>query len=480
MSRPPLKKQLAFPLLTTAVVGLTLYLLHAFDSTFKAFFSSLPGMIAPDYDHVLKLVQAALYISLTFVLVRAANELIFGFVVPKRKGYEAPGLARDIFSLIAYVLVFALILKWFFPNITFGTLFTTSAVVGVILGLALQDTLGNLFSGISLQADKPFQVGDVISVGKWTGVVESITWRAVKIRTFQNHIILVSNSNISKESIEVCPRNNLNARVVTFHARYIDSPARVINIVREAVREGDNISQKIKPIVRIKSLDESGVEYELKYYLDNYARFNDTDALIRQRIWYAFQRAGLGFPFPTRTLHIARDGKTPSLHADEHNRFERLAGVSIFAPLSQEELISLAADSETHVFAPGESIIRAGDAGASMFVLHRGSVRVQVSTNGKPRTLATLKEGDFFGEMALLTGEPRTANVIAAEETEVLEIGYEAMRRLFETNPDLVEALSRTIAERRVALTSEPEKAAKSDERSVSIVAAIKRFFHLD
>ena len=117
----------------------------------------------------------------------------------------------------------------------------------MILGLALQDTLGNFFAGISLQADRPFQVGDVITVGaqRHTGVVEEITWRAVKIRTFQNHVVLISNSTAAKEPIEVCPRDNLNARLVFFNTLYTDSPAKTIHVVREAVREADNVSQKI-------------------------------------------------------------------------------------------------------------------------------------------------------------------------------------------------------------------------------------------
>ena len=90
----------------------------------------------------------------------------------------------------------------------------------------------------------------------------------------------------------------------------------------------------------------------------------------------------------------------------------------------------LAQAAVSHVFAPGETVIRAGDPGSSMFVVHNGRVCVQINDNGKPRTVATLNEGDFFGEMALFTGEPRTANVVALEETEVLEIGHKAMKQV--------------------------------------------------
>jgi branched-chain amino acid transport system substrate-binding protein len=112
-----------------------------------------------------------------------------------------------------------------------------------------------------------------------------------------------------------------------------------------------------------------------------------------------------------------------------------------------------------------------------MFVVHHGRVSVQISDNGRPRTVATLKEGDFFGEMALFTGEPRTANVVAVEETEVLEIGHGAMKKVFDTNPDLVESLSFIMSERRAGLASKFDSGPSSEIESAGILSAIKRFF---
>jgi hypothetical protein len=320
----------------------------------------------------------------------------------------------------------------------------------------------------------------VIVVGKHSGVVTSVTWRAVKIKTFSNHNVLLSNTSIAKESIEVCPRDNQNARLVFFSAAYTDSPVRVIHAVREAVREADNVLRYITPVVRIRGLGESGVDYEVKYWLSDYSRYNDTDALVRQRVWYAFRRAGINFAFPTRTLHLERKAKTDGAQTDGSGFIERLSAVDIFAPLSSEETARLAGASVSHVFAPGELVIRAGDEGSSMFVVHSGRVSVQISDNGTPRTVAVLQDGDFFGEMALFTGEPRTANVVALEETEVLEIGHQAMKHLFETNPDLVDSLSHIIAERRVGLTAKPENEEDGKQVSEGIIASIKRFFGFD
>src|SRR5258708_20060192 len=109
-----------------------------------------------------------------------------------------------------------------------------------------------------------------------------------------------------------------------------------------------------------------------------------------------------------------------------------------------------------HVFAPGETLIRAGDEGSSMFVVHNGRVAVQVVERGTPLTVAVLTEGNFFGEMALFTGEPRTANVAALEETEVLQIGHAAIKHILETNPILPDSISCPIAEHQADLTSGP------------------------
>src|SRR5687767_8086059 len=135
----------------------------------------------------------------------------------------------------------------------------------------------------------------------------------------------------------------------------------------------------------------------------------------------------------------------------------------------------LAHAAAVHVFAPEETVIHAGEPGSSMFVIHRGKVSVQVNDNGRPRTVATLTEGAFFGEMALFTGEPRSANIVADEETEVLEIGHDAMKKAFDTNPDLVESLSFIIAERRKGLAPQAHARDRAHDESAGILSSIKR-----
>lgn len=486
VNQPPNKNRLVLFFIATAIVVLAIYLVAHFDLPLREFLSARiqraqMGGLAPQADTIVDVLRLILFASVAYLGVRALNTLLFVLIFRFRRGYEAPTLVRNIFSIVAFTALFFLIFTLVFPDVNLGALFTTSAIFGVILGLALQDTLGNFFAGISLQADRPFQVGDVITVGvqRHTGVVEEITWRAVKVRTFANHVVLISNSTAAREAIEVCPRDNLNARLVYFNTLFTDSPAKTIHVVREAVREADNVSQKITPVVRIRNIGDSGVDYEVKYWPEDYSKYNDTDALVRQRIWYAFRRADLNFAYPTRTLLVERRPKSGT-NSDGGAIVERLAAVDIFAPLSAEEISMLAQAATSHIFAPDETVIRAGDPGSSMFVVHNGRVSVQISDRGRPRTVATLSEGAFFGEMALFTGEPRSASVVALEEAEVLEIGHAAMKRVFETNPDLVESLSHIIAERRQALAAREDVTGRRKDETAGLLFSIKRFFGLN
>jgi small-conductance mechanosensitive channel/CRP-like cAMP-binding protein len=481
VTRPRFTNKIVLFLVASAIALLAMYLFWAFTPDVKALLEHRMGeKPAASADTIINVVRLFLIGIVGYLFVRALNSLVFSLAFSLKR-IDAPTLIRNIFTIVAFTILLLIAFTFVFPGVNLGALFTTSAIFGVILGLALQDTLGNFFAGISLQADRPFQVGDVITVGaqRHTGVVEEISWRAIKIRTFANHIVLIANSNAAREPIEVCRRDNLNARVVFFNALYTDSPAKTIHVVREAVREADNVSSKVTPIVRIRNLGDNGVDYEVKYWLEDYAKYNDTDALIRQRIWYAFRRADLNFAYPTRTLLIERRPGGELRDGDGGAIAERLSAVDIFAPLSADETTMLAQAAVRHVFAPGEIVIRAGEPGSSMFVVHKGRVRVQVSENGRPRTVATLNEGDFFGEMALFTGEPRTANVLALEETEVLEIGHAAMKRVFDTNPDLVESLSFIMAERRQGLASQTDSEATPHDSSAGILSSIKRFFGL-
>ncbi|MCA1589488.1 MAG: mechanosensitive ion channel family protein, partial [Acidobacteria bacterium] len=284
-------------------------LIVAADGSVSSAEGSMPGMMTATsvslVFNIFRVLKVLLMMALVIAVVRFISYLIFATALRSAGQAEISSLVHTVVSIIIYIVAFFIIFQSQFPTVELAPLFTGSTIIGIVVGLALQDTLGNLFAGIALQADQPFQVGDVITLpGRQSGVVESVSWRGVKIRTFQNTILVMSNAVLGKETIEVAPKDNLNARLVFFSTLYTNSPTRAIQTVRDAVRQVENVSQKIRPIVRIRNLGDNGIEWEVKYWTDDYSKFMETDALIRQRIWYVFNRENLGFAFPTRTLHI--------------------------------------------------------------------------------------------------------------------------------------------------------------------------------
>jgi small-conductance mechanosensitive channel/CRP-like cAMP-binding protein len=432
------------------------------------------------FSTFVKVFRILLWMGLIIAIVRFISTLIFKTALRNSSNFEMATLLRNVISIIIYVVSFVTIFKSQFPNSDLSTVFAGSTIIGVVIGLALQDTLGNLFAGIAMQADEPFQIGDVINIqGKATGVVESISWRGVKIRTFRNLIILVSNSVISKEFIEVAPKENLNARFVFFNTLYSNSPAKTQHLIRDVVRQVENVSRKMRPVVRIRNLGDNGIDWEVKFWLDDYSKYNDTDALVRQRIWYAFQRENIHFAFPTRTLYIEEQALEPNFTESVDEIFDRLSNVEIFEPLTDEETRRLAESCEAKIFSQNEPIVRKGQEGRSMFVIHRGSVEIKITENDVQKTLATLPEGSIFGEMGLFTGEPRSANVIAVGETEVLEIKHTALKPILTDNPGLIEAFSQTIAARRALLSAANEEIKTMEVEKAGLFSSIKKFFGL-
>jgi small-conductance mechanosensitive channel/CRP-like cAMP-binding protein len=441
------------------------------------------GVTAISYfDIIYRIIRIVLLMTLIVAVIRLLNSIIFSTVL-SHASYEVSTLLKNVISTVIFIVAFIIILQSQFTSAyeKLAPIFTGSTIIGIVIGLALQDTLGNFFAGAAIQADNPFQVGDVINIpNKGTGVIESVSWRGVRIRTFQNKIVIVSNTVLGKEIFEVAPKDNLNARVVFFNTVYENSPARTIQVLRDVVRQVENVSQMIRPVIRIRNLGDNGIDWEIKYWLEDYTKYNDTDALIRQRLWYAFQREKLEFAYPTHKVFIESEPKPQDAVEVGNEIFERINNIPIFVPLNDDEIEKIASASKLRVFAPGEKIVRKGQKGNSMFVVHDGSVTVQIREDGVVKPIRQLKEGGFFGEMGLFTGEPRTATVVADEETQVVEIKHHCMKPILEANPELVEAFSKIIDERRAALDDLLEnKEGDAETRKAGVFNSIKKFFGL-
>src|SRR5207249_6390901 len=146
--------------------------------------------------------------------------------------------------------------------------------------------------------------------------------------------------------------------------------------------------------------------YEVLYWTKDYMWVPDIDAQIRQHVWYIYRRSEIDIPFPVRHVLLEQQGQAIPQQEDGYERV--IESVEIFAPLSSDEKEAVARSAIKSVFAPGELILRRGAPGDSMFVIYRGNVEVRLpNRDGNAQQVAELKPGNFFGEMALLTGEPR-------------------------------------------------------------------------
>lgn len=460
--------KLALPFLLTGCLGLIYWVLGRF--------------VADRVDPlILDYLLTAFLVLLGIAVVRLISHGLFAFAFRKRKGREAPELLRLVVSIVGYALLFVIVYRgWLGRDLS--TILATSAVVTVILGLALQDTLSNFFAGVSLHFEQPYYSGDAIRMGALFGKVVSVSWRTTTLRTNDNSIVIVPNNQIASEALEVFPLNNLNRRVLRFPAPLDTPPQEVIDDVRDAVQGVANVAKARTPAVRVHDYAESRTTFEVLYWTRDYLWTQDIDAQILRRVWYVLARSGRQIPVPLRHVFWER-GRPGRGEATGDDYDQLIASVGILEPLSQEERAAVVGSLVCHLYAPGERIIRRGDPGDSMFVLRRGRAEVAVDIDGGGvRRVAELGSGDFFGEMALLTGEPRTADVSALDEVEILEIRKPAIRRLLEENEALAEAFTDKIAERQAELAELAEAGEDAEqplERS-TILRRIKRFFWLD
>jgi small-conductance mechanosensitive channel/CRP-like cAMP-binding protein len=430
---------------------------------------------------VAKYVLAVLLLGLSVGLARTLSFVLFDVVFQRRKGREAPALLRVLLSIILYSIFLILIYKVVLDEKGGGfELIATSTVVSVIIGLALQDTLGNFFAGLSIHIEQPFHILDAIRIGDMIGRVEAVSWRTTTIRTNNNTTVIFPNSRVARDPLEVYRFNNMNRRVLQVPAPYRVAPQRVIALIRETVASIPNVASEKTPIVRIGDFADSSIIYEVLYWTKDYMWVPDIDAQIRQHVWYIYRRGEIEIPFPVR--HVLLEQQEPAVSHQEADYDQVIESVEIFAPLSAVEKEAVARSAIRSVYAPGELILRRGDPGDSMFVIYRGNVEVRLpSRDGNTQQVAELKPGNFFGEMALLTGEPRNADVITVSEVETLEIRKGVLQQLLDNNAALAEALSRTISERQVRL-DEYARSMPEEERRVkaqTILRRIQRFFRL-
>jgi len=245
------------------------------------------------------------------------------------------------------------------------------------------------------------------------------------------------------------------------------------------------------PNVVLMDFKESYFSYAARYWLTDLAKDDPTDSLVRCRIYFALQRAGIPLSVPALTAFVEeRDQERAKLH-HEREIAQRLgalnlAQVELFREMNDEERRKLAERLSFAPFMKGELMTRQGAEAHWLYILTKGSAEVIVSTDaGVHKTVATLHAGDFFGEMSLLTGEPRSASLKALEESECYRLDRQAFADILHGRPEIAHYLSALLARRKVEIEAvrhdldAAARAAMMQGQQESIFAKIHKLFGL-
>jgi small-conductance mechanosensitive channel/CRP-like cAMP-binding protein len=400
-------------------------------------------------------VNVAMLIAGFLALLLSAALLVVDFLMVQRFRVEIPAIVRD-FAIFALFFAGVLLILYDQTPLDITALFTTSAVISIVIGLALQDTLGNLFSGLALQTERSFNVGDWVRFGDREGVVVDISWRATKLRTRTNDLVIIPNSLISKDIVINFSRpSRVHAEFAHIGVHYRHPPAEVIAAVEEASDQTAGILKRPRIDVRTETFADFAVVYQIKYWIKDYADLEDISDDFMTRVWYSFTRRGIEIPYPIRNVYLRQvtaETERAAAEADDERIYELLRRIDVFEALSEEEARALAPRVRVEPYFGSETVMRQGEAGDSLYIIDQGRVEVVVSHDGRSERVAVLGPNDFLGEMALMTGERRSATVVALEPTRFFVITREAFRDTLRQNPEIAERISETLGRRRAEL----------------------------
>jgi small-conductance mechanosensitive channel/CRP-like cAMP-binding protein len=396
-------------------------------------------------------VGAALVLLSTAVVIALVDRYLWDLYFEQRRQTVIPKFLRELVALVIFLIALLLVLSLGYnaePELR--GLLATSGAAAIILAFATQNLLGGVIAGMSLQINKPYKVGDWLQVGERFAEVMEINWRSSRLRTNDNIYLDIPNNEIVRTTIvNLHYPTNLHAMRIRVGVDYNVPPNRVKDALFRAATSAKNVVQE--PPVRIFLVDfaEYAATYEIKFYMGDHSKINETNDSVRTNVWYEFKRQNITIPFPIRTLEINR--KAAAKPHEQHGQARTiLEAEPLFASLTEAQLDGLIRASRALHFGRGEKVIEQGAEGSSMFVLLHGAAHVSVSQNGALIRVGVLRMGDSFGEMSLLTGERRTATVRAEDDCEVLEISKPAMAALLREAPECVAQLSELLAARKM------------------------------
>ncbi|PID73918.1 MAG: hypothetical protein CSB33_01365 [Desulfobacterales bacterium] len=382
----------------------------------------------------------------------------------EQTGRRIPHIIRNAVAIFIYTIAFFGIIAFVFDQ-RLTSLLATSGVIAMILGLAIQINISNIFSGIAINMERPFRVGDWIRIsdGK-EGKVIDINWRATRIRTRDDTIICVPNSQASESAIENFSYPDEGYFMYfTLHVDPSHTPEKVKKILLDAVLSTAGVDEDPAPGVRFLGLvagitrqsESWAANYLVSVHVQDYGQKFAVNEAVWQNLWIHMRRAGIRHVIQRRETRMVFEGIRRKKEIQDAS-MSILNELDIFTAFSHEEKQYLSRRMARHHFFPGEQVVRQGDSGNSLFIIAEGvvSVRIKFDARTAEMEVARMGAGNFFGEMALLTGELRTASVYSLTETRLYEITKADIAPLIENAPRISRQLSDLLTKRKMATES--------------------------
>lgn len=398
--------------------------------------------------------QVAL-LGLGLVLIRLAGLALFRLLLPRLK-VKTPRILEDIVVIGGY-LVWGMV-RMSSVGVELSGLVATSAVITAVLAFAMQDTLGNILGGITLQLDNSLEIGDWVKLDDLSGRVVEIQWRYTAILTRNGEKVVVPNSLLMKGRFTVLLDGDLGVagwrRWVWFNVDFSVAPALVIAAVERALGEAEipGVAKTPAPSCVVMDFVPGSVRYAVRYWLLDPQNDDPTDSLVREHVLTTLQRAGWRMALPDQVVHLVQEDEAHHdlvRQRDVQRRLQALSSVELCAALSDTERRTLAERLVYAPFARGAVMTRQGAVAHWLYLITSGEAEVLWETpNGERRLLTTVPAGSVFGEMGLMTGAPRSTTFVARTDVECYRLDKSGFEDIIRARPELAESMSHILAER--------------------------------
>ena len=406
-----------------------------------------------------------IWISLAYLLNRM---LVVVFWNPLNRRVPVPRLLRDVTALLIYGMAVTGIVGVVFDK-PIGPFWAASGAGAIVIGLALRNVILDMFIGLAVNFDRPFEIGDyILLAGGPSGRVLELNWRTTRLVTSDGHLVVVPNGKFGEMIVTNYSRPDPTCEYeLSVFLDFDVPPDRALRVLNAAVRSvvgKAGILEEPSPKARIRGIALQGVEYKIKYVQDprQAGPSGEPDDPLKapskaqHEVWKAvldqMNRAGFQPATPRQDVFHAQRPQRQLLTHSLEDRVALLARVELFQDLNVEERTQLSAQMRELLFKEGDAVIEIGAEGDSMFVLCEGllDVRIVLQEGQSENSVAKLQAGMFFGEMSALTGEPRSALVVAATDALVFEITKTQIAALIRNRPELAEKIAEVVTERKL------------------------------